>query len=105
MQAADGPNSLLESLSGSRLCSCQGLCSASGAGRLVGMEELPTEVQRVILQDALLMQLHARQQQSMSRWIQPLFQLWAKVVHYERNWPGTDLRGAILGIWVAWPRI
>ena len=53
------------------------------------MEALPTEVQRAIRQDALLMHVHARQQHQLNQWMQPLFALWAKIVHYERLWPGS----------------
>ena len=53
------------------------------------MEALPTEVQRVIRQDALLMQLHARRQHRINQWMQPLFDLWAKIVYYERHWQGS----------------
>jgi hypothetical protein len=60
------------------------------------MEALPREVQCAILQDALLMQLNARQQHCMSRWMQLVFEVWAKVVHYERNWPGcTSEAGSV----------
>ena len=56
---------------------------------LAMMEALPTEVQCAICQDALLMHVHARQQHQWNQWMQPLFALWAKIVHYERLWPGS----------------
>jgi hypothetical protein len=60
------------------------------------MEALPTEVQRAICYDALLMHFHARRQREISKWMMPLFHLWAKIAHYERLWPGsTDGAGSV----------
>ena len=53
------------------------------------MEALPAEVQRAIRQDALLMRMYARRQRQMYEWLEPLFHVWAKIVHYERQWPGS----------------
>jgi len=50
------------------------------------MDMLPMEVQIVVYKDALLMHVWQRHRESLRN---KICHLWAKVVYYERQWPGS----------------
>ena len=53
------------------------------------MEGLPSEVQRAICKDAQLARIWRQQQEEIQWWVAPIFHLWMKIAHYERQWPGS----------------
>ena len=46
------------------------------------------EVQRAICKDAQLTRIWLQQHKEIQWWIGPIFHLWMKIIHYERQWPG-----------------
>ena len=52
-------------------------------------QQLPPELQLAICRDALLTHIWQRQQEQIQWWIEPIFDTWRKIVHYERQWPGS----------------
>ena len=60
--------------------------------------ELAPETALAIYRDAVLMHLWQRQCERVRTWAGPVFSVWAKVVYYERQWPGSTEASAA----VAW---
>ena len=50
---------------------------------------LPLDIAPTIYRDAMLMHLWQRQRKQVQTWAGPVFSVWAKVVYYERQWPGS----------------
>ena len=53
------------------------------------MERLPAEVQCAICKDAQMAHIWQKQQNKIQWWAEPIFHMWLKIVHYERQWPGS----------------
>ncbi len=53
------------------------------------MDKPPRDTALAIYRDALLMHLWQGQREQVQRWAGPVFYMWAKVVYYERRWPGS----------------
>ena len=51
-----------------------------------------------IYRDAVLMRLWQRQCEQVRTWAGPVFSTWAKIMYYERQWPGSTEASAA----VAW---
>ena len=51
--------------------------------------KLPHDTAFAIYRDAVLMHLWQRQREQVRTWASLVFSLWAKVVYYERQWPGS----------------
>jgi len=58
--------------------------------------KLPPDTSLAIYRDAVLMHLWQRQCEQVQWWAGPVFYLWAKITHYERQWPGsTEAHAAV----------
>ena len=53
------------------------------------MNKLPRDIALAFYRDALLMHLWQGECEQIRRWAGPVFCMWAKVVYYERRWPGS----------------
>ena len=51
--------------------------------------KLPLDIASAIYRDAMLMHVWQRQRKQVQTWAGPVFSVWAKVVYYERQWPGS----------------
>ena len=60
--------------------------------------KLPHDTAFAIYRDAVLMHLWQRQCEQVRTWAGPVFSTWAKIMYYERQWPGSTEASAA----VAW---
>ena len=60
--------------------------------------KLPHDTAIAIYRDAVLMRLLQRQCEQVRTWAGPVFSTWAKIMYYERQWPGSTEASAA----VAW---
>ena len=51
--------------------------------------KLPHDTALAIYRDAVLMHLWQRQCEQVQTWAGPVFSTWAKIMYYERQWPGS----------------
>ena len=60
--------------------------------------KLPHDTAIAIYRDAVLMRLWQRRCEQVRTWAGPVFSTWAKIMYYERQWPGSTEASAA----VAW---
>ena len=71
-------------------------CMSANRDKLIA--KLPHDTAFAIYRDAVLMQLWQRQCEQVRIWAGPVFSTWAKIMYYERHWPGSTEASAA----VAW---